>query len=211
MGFKKKKNQVLIQTWHGSLGLKRFETTSDLNWIHKAKKMGKMTDYCLSNSTFETNLFKQTFWKDSQILEYGHARNDMLIKTNGMRALYLRNMLNFKYKIPRDSHIFLYAPTYKDKTSIGLYLLNYEAIKVALEHTYGGDWVILVRMHLMVRKYFEQKKIKLAMKGVVDLSNYTDIQDLLIISDMAMTDYSSWICDYIMTMRPAIIYASDYE
>ena len=71
----KKTSQIFFQTWHGSIGLKRFDVKSNRRWCKLAKKDAKITDYCLSNSVFEDDLFNSTSWKHSNVLKYGHARN----------------------------------------------------------------------------------------------------------------------------------------
>ena len=81
MGFKKKKGQILIETWHGSLGLKRFETSNDKTWIKNAQISGNYTDYFITNSVFEQDICKNSFWKNSEFLMLGHARNDILFDT----------------------------------------------------------------------------------------------------------------------------------
>lgn len=74
----KKKSQVYLQTWHGSMGIKRMgeDNVQSPRWVRTAKKTGKNTDYCISNSDFETMVFRTSYWKDeqaNQILMYGHA------------------------------------------------------------------------------------------------------------------------------------------
>ena len=46
---------------------------------------------------------------------------------------------------------------------------------------------------------------------VYDVTDYTDIQELMLISDIAITDYSSWIYDFVLTRRPGFLYATDVE
>ena len=46
---------------------------------------------------------------------------------------------------------------------------------------------------------------------VTDVSLYPDSQELLLVSDCVITDYSSIIYDFLITKRPAFIFAVDYE
>ena len=46
---------------------------------------------------------------------------------------------------------------------------------------------------------------------VFNVSNYLDIQELLLISDAGISDYSSWVFDYMLTRKPIFVFASDYE
>ena len=73
---------------------------------------------------------------------------------------------------------------------------------------FGGEWEILVRFHPTVRK--ERKKMRIKNK-VKDVTIYPDIQEIMAISDVAITDYSSWIYDFVLTQRPGFIFAVDIE
>ena len=46
---------------------------------------------------------------------------------------------------------------------------------------------------------------------IVDATAYPDIQELLVYADVVITDYSSCIFDYMLSGRPAFIYAPDLE
>ena len=35
------------------------------------------------------------------------------------------------------------------------------------------------------------------------------MQELLAITDVGITDYSSWICDFVLTKKPAFLFATD--
>ena len=37
------------------------------------------------------------------------------------------------------------------------------------------------------------------------------MQELLCVTDFGITDYSSWICDYVITKRPGFLYTTDIE
>lgn len=137
----KKKEQVLIETWHGSLGIKRFETNSDKKWIKKAKKSGERTDFCISNSDFEDNLYRNSFWKNTEILKYGHARNDILFSTEDEKRR-LKNNICRNWDIDINVKIALYAPTFRDEKNLEPYCIDYRRLKVALEEKFGGDWCI---------------------------------------------------------------------
>ena len=54
----------------------------------------------------------------------------------------------------------------------------------------------------------EFKKLQ---KNIIDTTLYSDMQELLAISDIVITNYSSCIYDFMLTYRPAFIYASDVQ
>ena len=62
----KKKDSFFIQTWHGSLGIKKIENNSQLirkaqNWLKMAELSSSYTDFWISNSNFETEVYKSAF------------------------------------------------------------------------------------------------------------------------------------------------------
>ena len=86
---RKKKGQAYFETWHGSMGIKRVgkDDVKNRRWRRTARRSGKVTDYCISNSQFENMVFRTTHWPDTEILMYGHARNDCLFCPEEIAAL----------------------------------------------------------------------------------------------------------------------------
>lgn len=207
MGYKKKKNQILIETWHGSYGFKRFDKYIDPKWIKTAKKFASQTDYCISNSRLETEIFRNTFWHNSRILEIGQPSNDILLTISKEMEDHL-GKIKEKLNIPVDSKIVLYAPTYRDDSEY-VPQMDYQALISTLEKRFGGKWILLIRNH-----YENVKKHPIAEKGssppgIRNVTDVGDIRDLLLLADVGITDYSSWLCNYILLRRPAFIYAPD--
>ena len=208
MYYKKKPDQVLIETWHGAIGMKRFDTTSNKKWVKKALREAKETDYCISNSKFETDLYKNTLWPNAEILEYGHPRNDMLFETDPQKISALKQQIYKKYKIPKDRNLCLYAPTFRDDNDPSPYNIPYTRLIKALEARFGGRWAILTRFHQRVKKQFKGIQFP---KYVYNVSEFHDIQDLMLVSLVGITDYSSWICEYLLTGHPGFLFATDAE
>ena len=207
MNLKKRKGQILINTWHGSLGFKRLDPSSvnDKNWVKKAKNIAKVTDYVLTNSTFEEDVFKGSYWPETPMLKYGHTRNDMLFNNDGEYKKYSKKVRDM-YGIDKNTKIALYAPTFRDDYSFESYDLDYNKLKEALEKKFGGKWIVMVRFHFRLRNLEIPKKY---VKNVVNATDYNDMQELLCACDLGITDYSSWLCDFVLTKRPGFLYASD--
>ena len=207
----KKRGQYLIETWHGSFGIKRFETSANKEWIKDGKNFGKATDYILSNSDAEDCIFRHSFWKKTAILKIGHPRNDMLITTDSDRVLENRRIMEtirLQYGL-LDKKVALYAPTFRDDvTCLDPYALDYSGLVNALQDRFGGEWVILLRTHFLMKKSLK-KILGMIPNSVIDVSDYIDIQDLMLVVDVGVTDYSSWAYDFILTRKPLFIYATD--
>lgn len=211
LNVRKKKEQVIIQTWHGSLGLKKMTKDSvlDKKWVKKAIKYGKKTDYCISNSSFETEMvYKSNYWNNSTILEYGHPRNDILINFNSEEKELTDKKVREYFQISKDKKILLYAPTFRENKTMEYYDINYQELKTALEKKFGGEWVILSRLHFKLRKIMSNIQYD---DNILNATSYIDIQDLILVCDIGITDYSSWICDLALTKKPGFLYTPDID
>ena len=206
----KKKEQILIETWHGSLGIKRFDASvnSGKAWVEAANLCGKIADYCISNSKFENSVYRETFWRNTELLEVGHPRNDILFLSSEERK-ELTDKTRTEIGVGREYRLLLYGPTFRDSHEFDSYDIDYKRLIENLKNKFGGEWKILVRFHPTVRSYAKGKIGKF--DGVVDVTDYPDIQELMMISDVAITDYSSWIYDYVLSRKPGCIFATDIE
>lgn len=210
MDYRKRNKQVLIETWHGAIGIKKFsaDTNNDKVWIKKARQEGNSTDYCISNSTFEDAIFQDNFWSEAEILQYGHARNDILFGNDEGKSNKIRKKIFAKYDLPRDVKICMYAPTFRDDGELTPYLLDYDEIVNALSTRFGGRWAIFARFHFKIMKAIPHNLLP---DSVINVSDYPDIQELMTCVDVGITDYSSWICEYLLTRRPGFLFATDMD
>lgn len=210
--YPKKEGQIIIETWHGSLGIKRFDkqVNSGKAWVKAAELTGDICDYLVSNSAFETNIYHNTYWPNQEVWEVGHPRNDCLINcTEELRSEARQRIFNFAERKDQQERLFLYAPTFRDDKQFECYNLDAELIRDALQERFGGTWVGIYRYHPTVRKYaVERAQMS---EDIIDLTYYPDMQDLLLAADIGITDYSSWIYDYMLTRRPGFIFATDIE
>lgn len=210
LNYTKKPEQIYIQTWHGSFGLKKSDPDSVKNkrWLRKAIKGGELADYCISNSEFENNYYRSTYWKKSKILKVGHPRNDILFDANKDDIIKIDNKVRKLYNIKKDTKILLYAPTFRDDHDKNPYDIDYNRLIKVLEKKFGGKWCIMVRFHFNVRN---NAVLKLESKNIINVTRYDDMQELLCVADIGITDYSSWICDFVLTGKPCFLYANDMQ
>ena len=207
----KKKEQIYLQTWHGSLGIKRIGETDVKNkrWLWSAKYCNQLTNYCISNSNFESNeVYRTTYWEKTPILLYGHARNDILVNASPKVISEVKEKVVQFFGLNENDKIVLYAPTFRDGDTIDCYNLDYCALIEALEKKFGGNWKVLSRFHFKNAK----KGNNLNLDGqVYNATTYLDIQELILVADIGITDYSSWIYDFMLTRKPGFIFALDRE
>lgn len=206
--FKKRPNQYYIQTWHGGPGLKKVEKDceSALSDEYKAyaKIDSKHIDLFLSCCQWCSDLYHSSFWYDGPILEMGIPKNDLYFKD----PKPIREKVFSYYNLESDKKLIMYAPTYRDNRQTNMYNLNCERILEALERRFGGSFAILIRLHPNVA---EQDDIFTYTDNVLNASRYKNMQELLVASDMIITDYSGCAFDYPLLKKPGFLYAEDYE
>lgn len=206
--FKKRKEQYYIQTWHSSLRLKQIEKDTEdtlpSHYVEMAKRDSEKLDLLISGCKFSTNIFKRAFWYDGEIFEYGTPRNDILFeKTDD-----LRNKVKDKLKIDSNKKVVLYAPTFRKDNDLSVYNIDYSRVIKKLSEKFGGEWVFLVKLHPHLISKSEELVYG---DNVLDVTSYDDIQELLGISDVLVSDYSSLMFDFALTGRPCFLYIPDVD
>ncbi len=225
---KPKKSQVFLQCWHGTplkrLGCDLTHFDNLLNTTKGMKKRYKIEaqkfSYFISPSRYASEKFISAWnlkeiGKENIIIEKGYPRNDFLYnytqedvdraKQKILGYYYLEYEKNIKKK-----KIILYAPTYRanqHQTGIG-YTYKQEVDFDKMREELGEDYIILFRPHYFIANSFDFEKYD---GFVYDVSKIDDINELYIISDMLITDYSSVFYDYSNLKRPLIFYMYDLE
>ena len=203
----KKKNQYYMQTWHGGFTLKKVERAVETElepcYVKQAKRDAEQTDVMLSNCNALSKIYREDFWYDGEILQKGLPRNDRLFNFTDSDVKSIRESIGIEDGVK----LLLYAPTFRKDHGFQAYTLDYERCCKALEKRFGGKWKVLLRMHPGI--FDAADNIKFDERFVLNASHYPDIQDLYIISDFLITDYSSVIFDFALLRRRAAFYAVD--
>lgn len=205
---RKRKGQKYIHTWHGNMGFKKIEAdypNLSENYIKLAKQDSKDIDFLSSGAVWSENtIFKKTFWYSGEYFRGGNPRNDILFKHPDKIERKIRNY----FRISADVKILLYAPTFRDDHNQNVYNIDYKKLKNTLEKQYSNSWVILSRLH--PNMIMEQNTLP-KYDWLKDATLYPDMQELLATANILITDYSSSIFDFLITGRPAFIYAPDKQ
>lgn len=204
----KKKKQIYIQTWHG-FALKRIEkdVADHLGeaYVKGAIKDSKYTDIIISDSQFMTSLYQKSFWYDGDVVEWGSPRNDIIIHPR--EELYKK--VRDYFGLSEDKKIVLYAPTFRADHSTEPYNIDYDKLRASCKKRFGKDFVVLVRLHPNIMYKCEFLKFK---EGeIVNATHYADMQELLVASDICITDYSSLMFDFALSHKPCFQFATDIE
>ncbi len=208
-GYPKKRKQTLVNTWHGSLGIKRFpkdDGGKGSRYNRAGVRNAKAIDCLFSNSEFEEMYYRETYFSKNKILRFGHARNDLFFNRDPDFSRRIQEKVRAAFNLPVDTRICLYAPTFRDEPDLRPYNLPYGKLAEALAERFGGRWTILTRFHFRTKEWTKDIVFP---SEVVSASDYPDIHELMFCADVGITDYSSWICEYIHTGRPGFLFATD--
>ena len=204
-GFKKRPDQYYIQTWHGDLPLKKigFDNPANVGSGKYSKRVSinfKNTDLVITGSRFSTEMFRRSFHYEGEILECGMPRDGVLLHT----PTSLREDVCKYYHVSVDKKILLYAPTYRDKGNMTQFTLDYQRVLDQL----GDEYVMLLRLHPRMAKYAKSLTYT---NRLINASDYPDMQELMAVSDIMITDYSAVMFNFAMTGRPVYLFATDVE
>ena len=211
----KRKENIYLQTWHGT-PLKKLAMDmdnvnmagqTDINeYKEKFYNNSRRWDYLLIQNDYSREIFKKAFAFNKTILN-GYPANDILYTENNKESI---DKIKDKLNIPKNKKIILYAPTWRDDNFYkkGHYRMNIELDLDRMQKELGNEYIILLRMHYLITNNINIEKYK---GFVYDYSQGYDIQELYLVSDILITDYSSVMFDYSNLNRPIIFFTYDIE
>lgn len=214
--FKYRPEQFILQTWHGT-PLKRLgldlsvsgDAVESLDKIHEEyRRDGELISALITPSPYGSLHLGSAFGlsPDSpKIWETGYPRNDFLFNYSEEDVRNIKEKLG----IPSGKKVILYAPTFRDKGFVkGKGYVNELYLDIlSLKKRFSKDSILILRTH-----YFAARQ-DCAEFGdfVVDGNSVDDINELYVISDIMITDYSSVMYDYAALKRPMLFYMPDLE
>lgn len=212
----KPNHTIYVQTWHGT-PLKKL--AADMKEVHMPGtnteqykrnflKESSKWDYLISPNRYSTEIFSRAFQVDRErIIESGYPRNDILYNGNNSGTI---GTLKSQLGIPQDKKVILYAPTWRDDEyhAVGKYKFNLKLDLNRLRTQLSGDYVILLRLHYLVSEKLDLSEFD---GFVYNVSKYSDVSHLYLVSDLLITDYSSVFFDFANLKRPMLFFAYDIE
>lgn len=209
----KKEGQIYVNTWHGtpikSLG---FDIPDAPVTISNVLRNFLSTDYIVSANPFLTSVFLEKYklegLYEGTIIEEGYPRNDRLYHTD--KNTVISNMKKYGIDIDPKKEIILYAPTWKgnDYNHPQIDVNEYIDIKRTVESMIDTDkYQVLLKPHQVV--YQELKKSGRMNDSLIPA--FIDTNELLAVTDVLISDYSSIFYDYLATDKPVIFYIPDLE
>ena len=213
---RKRKGQLFIETWHGGLGIKKLD--GDVEKFRQDKRVmaevyntSKLADLFISNSDHLTNIYRSAFGYKGKIWKCGYPKNDSLIFDGAVARKNVRSC----YNLSSETKIIIYAPTFRDelwngKIDISLYDMDFRKVYYSINKYWDGKWQLFIRWHPNMMNLMTDIQ-KLYNDCIIDVTDYPDMQELILASDAFISDYSSCIFDAAIRNIPCFTFATDFE
>lgn len=220
--FAKKSSQIYIQTQHGGHGIKKVELdvrdALTEEYITNAIEDTKRTDLMLSDSRYWTRVYRTAYQYGGEVLESGLPRNDVFFAGDEEKNALNQRALGYIVKHNSISNpqelsgakFLIYTPTFRNNQRRDVYGFDVDKVVRALEERFGGVWYILVSSHPNMVDYYREV-YDFSNPRLLDVGTYPELQELLVVSDVLITDYSSAEMDFSLTSRPVFQLIRDRE
>ncbi len=212
--FKKRKETIVVQLWHGCGAFKKFGfSTADLIFGSDRESMEKFPFY--ENLNYVTVSSPEVIWayeeammlkdKDTEVVATGVSRTDTFFRESTVKSAYER--LYSLMPSAKGKKVILYAPTFrgrvkKAKTSDEIDLARFN-------DEFSDEYVFLYKHHPIVQNLPE---VPVEYNDFAsDMTNDMTIDELLCVADICISDYSSLVFEYSLFERPLIFFAYDID
>jgi CDP-glycerol glycerophosphotransferase len=209
--FRKREGQHVLQTFHGypskamGIGMWRAKNFTPMRIEAEVARTSAAWDLILTPSPEMDRYYREEYRYEGAIHSHGYPRDDVLVSD---RAERIREETRARLGIRPGQVAVLYAPTWRDDMAGGwrraslVTHLDIEAARAAL----GDDYVFLLRGH----RFHLRAAGRTAEGGrAVDVTDYPEVNDLILAADVAVLDYSSLRFDFSLTGRPMVFLVPD--
>lgn len=206
----RREENSLIQVWHACGAFKTFgfSRLGRPGGQKQKSKAHRNYDYCTVSSSEICKYYAEGFGLSvEKVIPTGVPRTDMFFSEE--YKLKSRTAFYEKYPYLKDKKIILFAPTFRGKgKKTGHYpLARFDAVKI-YEH-FDGEYVIIVKHHPFVKTRAE---IPEEYEGkIIDMSEEEELNELLFVTDLLITDYSSVVFEAGLLNIPMLFYAYDLQ
>ncbi|MFI8944922.1 CDP-glycerol glycerophosphotransferase family protein [Streptomyces sp. NPDC053750] len=163
-------------------------------------------DYSLVANRHSERVWERAYPCHFTSVPTGSPRNDVLVGAGPEDGRRVRERLG----VPDGHTVVLYAPTRRDYRRGG----HVDRIDLArLAADLGEDRTLVVRLHpsLATGPARGMGLSELHRRGVlIDATDEPHVEDVLLASDVLITDYSALMFDYALLDRPILIHADDW-
>ncbi len=204
----KRDDVTLFQLWHACGAFKTFGFTR-LGKEGGPKQVSpnhRMYDYTIVSSESIRKYYAEGFGiSDSHVLATGIPRTDIFSDAEYKKQV--TESFYEKYPALKDKKIVLFAPTFRGSGQKSAFYPTNVFDPCAFMDSAGGDWAMIIKLHPFCSEVFEiPDEYK---DRIIDLSLEDELNDLLFVTDLLITDYSSAVFEASLLGIPMLFYAYD--
>lgn len=207
--FTKRPYQTYLQTWHGT-PLKKIandmpnKSSLTLTYRSLMQREAEAWDYLLAQNDYSARILPQAFGFSGSVIQLGYPRNDSLVDETAQST---RDRVRSALGLGDDIQVLLYAPTWRDNLKgVGGYsqvsFLDFNVLRSGAHKKI----IVLFRGHSNT-----VNALGVLPDGVLDVTRYPNLNDLMLASDVLVTDYSSIFFDYAVMQKPIYFLVPDLE
>lgn len=204
----KREGVTLFQLWHACGAFKTFGFTrlGKTGGPQQLTMSHRMYDYAIVSSHNIAKHYAEGFGlSDEKVIATGIPRTDIFADDN--YAADVKDRLYAKYPALEGKNVLLFAPTFRGNGQMSAY---YPLDVLDIQRLYddlGGEYSIIIKLHPFCKeRYTVDKKYK---DCIFDLSDEDELNDLLFITDLLITDYSSAVFEASLLDIPMLFYSFD--
>lgn len=208
-----KAGTTIIQTWHASGAFKKIgysvldKSFGASEELVRHVRIHSNYDHILIGSKNAIPAYSEAFGQPAEkfVTELGIPRTDLFFDTERMAEAV--EGVRAKYRLPSGKKVLLYAPTFRGDSKHEAAYHDDLDLDLVRERC-GDEWVLLLRLHPFVSG---DTALSPSLAGFAyDVSDHPDFNELMLASDLLVTDYSSAIFEYALLDRPMAFFAPDY-
>jgi CDP-glycerol glycerophosphotransferase (TagB/SpsB family) len=201
-----------IQVWHAAGAFKRFgfsvldKTFGADEDLVRHVRIHSNYSLALVSSMSVAPHYAEAFGQPAEIFtsRIGIPRTD-LFGDAGRRAR-AETRVRATYQLPTGKRVILYAPTFRGETVRHARYADLMDLEL-MHRVLGEDHVLLLKLHPFIRDAVQIPET--LREFVIDASGDPDVNELMLVSDILVTDYSSVIYEFSLLGRPIAFLAPD--
>ena len=210
--YTKKDGQIYLNTWHGiPLKTLGYDTPDGKTGVTNVIRNFLASDYLLAANDFMTQIYEKAHKLEEiypgKIVEEGYPRLDLLLRFS--KEEVFEKLRRYGMNPDPEKKIILYAPTWrgesysKPEICVEDYVLFKERLEAGIDTT---KYQVLIKPHQRVFQLAGD-----AMKEPYYVPAWVDANEILSVTDILISDFSSIFYDYLATERPVLFYIEDVE
>ena len=212
-GFNKRKETQVVQLWHGCGAFKKFGySTADKIFGSSAAVQKHFRNY--ANHDVVTVSSPEVVWayEEAMLMQgqnivqpLGVSRTDVFFDPDYIAEA--RKRVTARIPAAAEKKVILYAPTFRGRVASAKGPSKLD-LSLMYEHL-GEEYIVLIKHHPFVKSLPEIAEPYRTF--AFDVTHDLSIEDLICVSDICISDYSSLIFEYSLFGRPLILFAYDLE